>query len=262
VCILLTQISFEQQRREKKGVRPSDARHYLHLLTCQHALIACVQTSDIPHQNTHSPPVSRSSTSSTNSTTLLHISSKTLTLTYLVQTSDSWTQTPPSHKTQLDICALALIHHTSTSNHTLHQHTANMVKWENDKNAYILGAALGASNVTISNEIAETIRAGWREFLIFFSTLPSPFLPLSCLVASVTPFRLLSSTHIFLVTPCYPTFLFHPPLLFCLSFSCLSRLVSLSLIIHFLSLFTCCSSFSHHSQSRTQLTSLHPQHPL
>jgi hypothetical protein len=51
-----------------------------------------------------------------------------------------------------------------------------MVKWENDKNAYILGAALGASNVTISNEIAETIRAGWRKFLIFLFTLPSPFL--------------------------------------------------------------------------------------
>jgi xanthine/uracil/vitamin C permease (AzgA family) len=49
-----------------------------------------------------------------------------------------------------------------------------MVKWENDKNAYILGAALGASNVTISNEIAETIRAGWRKFLIFVFTLPSP----------------------------------------------------------------------------------------
>jgi hypothetical protein len=59
---------------------------------------------------------------------------------------------------------------TSTTRHNPH-HTvqpthpppAKMVKWENDKNAYILGAALGASNITISNEIAEAIRAGWRK---------------------------------------------------------------------------------------------------
>jgi hypothetical protein len=43
-----------------------------------------------------------------------------------------------------------------------------MVKWENDKNVYILGAALGALNTTISNEIIEAIRTDWRMFLSFF----------------------------------------------------------------------------------------------
>lgn len=36
-----------------------------------------------------------------------------------------------------------------------------MVKWENDKNVYILGAALAALNASITNEIAETVIAGW-----------------------------------------------------------------------------------------------------
>jgi hypothetical protein len=45
-----------------------------------------------------------------------------------------------------------------------------MVKWENDKNVYILGAALGALGTTISNEIIEAIRADWRMF--FFSFYP------------------------------------------------------------------------------------------
>jgi hypothetical protein len=104
-----------------------------------------------------------------------------------------------------------------------------MVKWENDKNAYILGAALGTSNVTISNEIAETIRAGWRKFLIFVFTLPSPFFPLSCLVVSVTFTCLLSLPPLDPYLPCHSMlspssilFLFYP--------------VSLSLVYFFLSL--------------------------
>ncbi|KAH0343674.1 hypothetical protein KCU83_g8722, partial [Aureobasidium melanogenum] len=36
-----------------------------------------------------------------------------------------------------------------------------MVKWENDKNVYILGAALAALNASITNEIAESVIAGW-----------------------------------------------------------------------------------------------------
>lgn len=53
-----------------------------------------------------------------------------------------------------------------------------MVKWENDKNAYILGAALGALNASITNEIAESVIAGWRKFvflpfLLFFFSLGS-----------------------------------------------------------------------------------------
>jgi hypothetical protein len=44
-----------------------------------------------------SSPVSRSSTSSTHSQSLVHISSKSLTSIRLVQISDSWTRTPPSH---------------------------------------------------------------------------------------------------------------------------------------------------------------------
>lgn len=42
-----------------------------------------------------------------------------------------------------------------------------MVKWENDKNAYILGAALGALNATITNEICEGVIAGWRKSCVF-----------------------------------------------------------------------------------------------
>ena len=41
-----------------------------------------------------------------------------------------------------------------------------MVKWENDKNVYILGAALGALNASITNEIAESVTAGWRKFCV------------------------------------------------------------------------------------------------
>lgn len=51
-----------------------------------------------------------------------------------------------------------------------------MVKWENDKNVYILGAALAALNASITNEIAETVIAGWRKFL--FSNPFSFFLQL------------------------------------------------------------------------------------
>ncbi|KAG9597881.1 STE3-domain-containing protein, partial [Aureobasidium melanogenum] len=39
--------------------------------------------------------------------------------------------------------------------------TPEMVKWENDKNVYILGAALAALNASITNEIAESVIAGW-----------------------------------------------------------------------------------------------------
>jgi hypothetical protein len=57
-----------------------------------------------------------------------------------------------------------------------------MVKWEDDKNVYILGAALGALGTTISNEIIEAIRAEWRMFLssyllfLYPSTIPVPLL--------------------------------------------------------------------------------------
>lgn len=44
-----------------------------------------------------------------------------------------------------------------------------MVKWENDKNVYILGAALGALNASITNEIAENVIAGWRKCCFSFS---------------------------------------------------------------------------------------------
>lgn len=42
--------------------------------------------------------------------------------------------------------------------------SVKMVKWDNDKNAYILGAALGALNASITNEIAESVIASWRKF--------------------------------------------------------------------------------------------------
>ncbi|CAD0087556.1 unnamed protein product, partial [Aureobasidium vineae] len=40
-----------------------------------------------------------------------------------------------------------------------------MVKWENDKNVYILGAALEYLNPSIGNEVAEAVIAGWPEIL-------------------------------------------------------------------------------------------------
>jgi hypothetical protein len=46
-----------------------------------------------------------------------------------------------------------------------------MVKWENDKNVYILGAALAALNASITNEIAESVIAGWRKFSFSFLLL-------------------------------------------------------------------------------------------
>lgn len=46
-----------------------------------------------------------------------------------------------------------------------------MVKWENDKNVYILGAALAALNASITNEIAESVIAGWRKFSVPFFLL-------------------------------------------------------------------------------------------
>jgi hypothetical protein len=61
-----------------------------------------------------------------------------------------------------------------------------MVKWENEKNVYILGAALGALGTTMSNEIIEAIRADWRMLSLHFLLLLHPFVVLFHLI----PFRL------------------------------------------------------------------------
>jgi hypothetical protein len=44
-----------------------------------------------------------------------------------------------------------------------------MVKWEDDKNVYILAAALAALNATITNEIAQSILNDWRKSSLLVS---------------------------------------------------------------------------------------------
>jgi hypothetical protein len=147
---------------------------------------------------THAPEIRLSSSVSelrsrlTYFRSLLHIWSKILTPTHFVQFSHSRTQALPTHRShntsRSPTPGHRLFHHTihprfplytfntsTTKSHTCTptntpQPTAKMVKWENDKNVYILGAALGALGTTISNEIIEAIRADWRMF--FFSFYP------------------------------------------------------------------------------------------
>jgi hypothetical protein len=157
---------------------------------------------------------------------LLHISSRSLTLghrkpfhhTQHTTTFKSPTlglQTLSSHNTS-KIFSPDILHFYSTLRLQITQEPpAKMVKWENDKNVYILGAALGALGTTISSEVIQAIRADWRMLSLPLSSpsyflVPFPTLSHFNFVLSNTLFLSHSSPSLFLPHFSFP--ISYPPL--------------------------------------------------